>query len=89
MSLGLSEGWREASNNSGRRYGATGGELVSDGVLFGFDSGAVGWLGEERNNLIRAFKMHSGTCVGNGLPLANSGSRETSDKALGPTQGKS
>ena len=42
MLLEPGEGCGEARNDSGRRYGAPGGELVNNGLLCGFASGAMG-----------------------------------------------
>lgn len=40
------------------QMGPHGGGFVIDGMLFGFDSGAMGWLSEESRDPTRVFEVH-------------------------------
>lgn len=67
--------------------GPHGGGFVIDGVLFGFDSGAMGWLSEESRDPTRVFEVHRSSRVENGLQLVNGGSRDASYKVFAPIRG--
>lgn len=73
--------------SSGRGDGATWRGFVICGMLFGSDSGAVGWLSTESNDPNHVFEVHFSSRVENGLQLANGGSRDASYMVSAPIRG--